>query len=89
MNLKNGGVSFWYRDIGGLPKKFASLSSNVEADVCIIGGGYTGLWTAYYLKKIQPELKVIILEKEFCGFIFDVVMFPMPICTTTFLIFFD
>ncbi len=68
MNFKNGGVSFWYRDIGGLPKKFASLSSNVEADVCIIGGGYTGLWTAYYLKKIQPELKVIILEKEFCGF---------------------
>ena len=68
MNLKNGGVSFWYRDIGELPKKFPSLSSNVEADVCIIGGGYTGLWTAYYLKKIQPKLTVIILEKEFCGF---------------------
>ena len=68
MNFKNGDVSFWYRDIGGLPKKFPSLSANAEADVCIIGGGYTGLWTAYYLKKIQPKLTVIILEKEFCGF---------------------
>ena len=67
MNFKNGVFFFWYRDIGGLPKKFASLSSNVEADVCIIGGGYTGC-DCLLFEKIQPELKVIILEKEFCGF---------------------
>ncbi|MFD2350809.1 NAD(P)/FAD-dependent oxidoreductase [Nonomuraea ferruginea] len=33
-----------------------------------MGGGYTGLWTAYYLKKAQPDLRIAVLEKEFAGF---------------------
>ncbi len=46
----NGNVSFWYADLG-LPEKRAALPGDREADICIIGAGYTGLWTAYYLKK--------------------------------------
>src|SRR5690606_17161410 len=34
----------------------------------IVGAGYTGLWTAYYLKKADPALRVVVLEKEFAGF---------------------
>lgn len=64
----NGEVSFWYADIGGLPEHRAALSGDVQADVCIIGAGYTGLWTAYYLLKSNPALKVVIVEKEFAGF---------------------
>lgn len=37
-------------------------------DVAVVGGGYTGLWTAYYLKKAQPDLRIAVLEKEFAGF---------------------
>ena len=68
MTFKNGGISFWYRDIGTFPERRPSLSKNIGADVCIIGAGYTGLWTAYYLKKSQPSLNIVILEKEFSGF---------------------
>jgi glycine/D-amino acid oxidase-like deaminating enzyme len=39
-----------------------------EADVAIVGAGYTGLWTAYYLKKADPALRVVVLEAEYAGF---------------------
>ncbi|HEY3687397.1 MAG TPA: FAD-dependent oxidoreductase [Streptosporangiaceae bacterium] len=63
----NGGVSFWYRQIG-LPRRRDPLDGAVEADVCVVGGGFTGLWTAYYLKKADPALRVVVVEKEFAGF---------------------
>jgi glycine/D-amino acid oxidase-like deaminating enzyme len=36
--------------------------------VCIVGGGFTGLWTAYELRRAAPELEVIVLEGEHAGF---------------------
>ncbi|MGB3148642.1 MAG: FAD-binding oxidoreductase [Paracoccaceae bacterium] len=63
-----GEVSFWYRDLGGLPKRRAPLAGDMTADVCIVGAGYTGLWSAFYLKQAAPELKIVIVEKEFAGF---------------------
>lgn len=69
MDVKtNGNISFWYADIGGIPQKRPPLPGNREADVCIIGAGYTGLWTAYYLKKANPGLNIVVLEREFAGF---------------------
>jgi hypothetical protein len=62
-----GDVSFWYADIG-LPVRRAALDGDATADVCIIGAGYTGLWTAWYLKQANPGLQVVVLEKEFAGF---------------------
>ena len=62
-----GNVSFWYADIG-LPPRRAALHGDTTADVAIIGAGYTGLWTAYYLKKAQPSLDILIIEKDFAGF---------------------
>ncbi len=64
----NGNVSFWYADLGGLPEKRAALPGDRAADICIIGAGYTGLWTAYYLKKADPSLSIVIVEREFAGF---------------------
>ena len=66
-DFANGGVSFWYRQIG-VPLPRAALPGSREYDVAIVGGGYTGLWTAYYLKKAQPDLRIAILEREFAGF---------------------
>lgn len=64
----NGDVSFWYSDLGGVPAQRASLPGDIVADVCIVGAGYTGLWTAYYLKQAQPDLDIAVIEKEFAGF---------------------
>lgn len=66
--MRNGETSFWYRDIGGAPARRAPLPGNIDADVCIVGAGYTGLWTAYYLKKADPSLNVVVVEREFAGF---------------------
>lgn len=44
------------------------LSGDVDCDVVIIGAGYTGLWTAYYLKTLQPDLRIVVLEAEAAGF---------------------
>lgn len=63
----NGNVSHWWTQIG-LPAPRARLDGNLAVDVAIVGGGYTGMWTAYYLKKARPELRIAILEARFCGF---------------------
>ncbi|WP_375792295.1 FAD-dependent oxidoreductase [Streptomyces rhizosphaericus] len=45
-----------------------ALPGDRDADVVIIGAGYSGLWTAYYLLTADPSLRVVVLEKEFVGF---------------------
>jgi glycine/D-amino acid oxidase-like deaminating enzyme len=65
--VRNGDVSFWWHS-QGMPPRHQSLPEGTEADVCIVGGGYTGLWTAYYLKRADPSLRVVVLEAAFAGF---------------------
>ncbi|MEU9101171.1 FAD-dependent oxidoreductase [Streptomyces sp. NPDC048361] len=67
MSAINGGISFWYAT-DGLPTPREPLPGPATADVVIVGGGYTGLWTAYYLKKAAPSLDVAVLESRFCGY---------------------
>jgi glycine/D-amino acid oxidase-like deaminating enzyme len=59
--------SFWLDQVDARPTRPA-LAETREADVCIIGGGFTGLWTAYELLRSAPELEVIVLEGEHVGF---------------------
>ncbi|WP_256640409.1 NAD(P)/FAD-dependent oxidoreductase [Streptomyces murinus] len=66
-SVVNGGISFWYVD-DGLPAVREPLPGDATADVVIVGGGYTGLWTAYYLKKAAPFLRITVLEQKFCGY---------------------
>jgi glycine/D-amino acid oxidase-like deaminating enzyme len=61
-------LSMWFDSFEDPIRPRSPLSGTVEADVAIVGGGYTGLWTAYYLKKADPSLKIAILESEICGF---------------------
>jgi glycine/D-amino acid oxidase-like deaminating enzyme len=44
------------------------LGGDADADVAIVGAGYTGLWTAYYLLGLDPGLRVVVLEAEIAGF---------------------
>jgi glycine/D-amino acid oxidase-like deaminating enzyme len=63
-----GETSFWWASTGGAPPRRPPLDGDREADVCIVGAGYTGLWTAYYLKRADPSLEVVVLEREHAGF---------------------
>ena len=45
-----------------------SLDGDLDADVAIVGAGYSGLWTAYYLAEADPTLRIVVLEKEVAGF---------------------
>ena len=60
------GISLWMEQAGPVPRP--PLPGDREVDVAIVGGGYTGLWTAYYLKTLAPTLSVCILEAHICGF---------------------
>lgn len=63
----NGGVSYWYA-AEGLPIPRAPLAGDTTVDIAIVGAGYTGLWAAYYLKKSEPNLNIVVLESRFAGF---------------------
>src|SRR4051795_6340934 len=60
--------SWWWADLGGLPTSRPALDGDREADVCVVGAGYTGLWTAYELLRADPSLSVVVLEREVAGF---------------------
>ncbi len=63
-----GSYSFWLETAGEELAPRPSLPGPTEADVAILGAGFTGLWTAYYLLKQQPSLRVVVLESEIAGF---------------------
>ena len=62
-------VPFWFDEAMTAADEISAslLTHDITTDVCIIGGGFTGLWTAINLKLIKPELDVVIIEKDLCG----------------------
>ncbi len=64
--MHNG--SLWFDSLGPDDLGLAPEPMPAQVDVAIIGGGYTGLWTAYYLSQQCPDLKIAILEAEVFGF---------------------
>jgi glycine/D-amino acid oxidase-like deaminating enzyme len=62
--------AWWLEDAlarEGDPASAPPLAEDATADVAIVGGGYTGLWTALALRERAPELRVTLLEAEICG----------------------
>ena len=53
------------REAGAAPAP--ALDGDATADVAIVGGGYTGLWTALALRERDPNLRVTLVEAEICG----------------------
>lgn len=60
--------SFWLETCGDDLTPRPPLDGSIDVDVAILGAGYSGLWTAYYLLEREPSLKVAIIEKEIAGF---------------------
>jgi glycine/D-amino acid oxidase-like deaminating enzyme len=61
--------SWWLREAmeHDLGKACPPLDGDVKADVVIVGGGFTGLWTAYFLTERNPDLGIVVLERDVCG----------------------
>ena len=57
----------WWLEEAGEVTPTAPLDGDARADVAIVGGGYLGLWTAWQLKELEPELDVLVLEAAVCG----------------------
>ena len=61
-------LSLWHDTAGEDWTPRPSLPGSTSCDVVIVGAGFTGLWTAYYLRKVDPGLRVVVLEAEVAGF---------------------
>ena len=60
--------SLWLDQYPGSLDARPPLESDLQVDVAIVGGGFTGLWTAYYLSELDPSMRICVLEREVCGF---------------------
>jgi len=58
--------SLW-RNQGSITARDCVKAAN-SFDVAIIGGGFSGLWSAYHLKQLQPSLKIAIFEQKYVGY---------------------
>ena len=64
-------VSLWFDSFaagGGNLTPRAALPGDIAVDVAIVGAGFSGLWTAYYLQRADPSLRIAVVEKEIAGF---------------------
>jgi glycine/D-amino acid oxidase-like deaminating enzyme len=60
--------SLWLDGVPGPLTPRPALAASAECDVAIVGAGFTGLWTAYYLARRRPELRITVVEREIAGY---------------------
>ena len=61
-------LSLWHDTVPGSLIPGEPLRTDTDADVAIVGAGFTGLWTAYYLSRADPALRIVVCEREIAGF---------------------
>jgi glycine/D-amino acid oxidase-like deaminating enzyme len=64
--MKHTAHGYWLEEVGAVAPA-PPLDADRDADVVIVGGGFTGLWAAWHLKRLQPEARVVLLEADGCG----------------------
>ncbi len=57
----------WWQQEAQAPVRAPSLRDDLGADVLIVGGGYTGMWAAWFLTELEPNARVVLLEADRCG----------------------
>jgi len=60
--------SLWLDTLDPPITRRSPLDGDLSVDIAIVGGGFSGLWTAYYLLASDPNLNVLVIESEYCGF---------------------
>jgi glycine/D-amino acid oxidase-like deaminating enzyme len=58
--------SAWLREAGPI-EPLAALEGSRHAEICIVGGGFTGMWTALRIKQLEPDRDVVLIEADVCG----------------------
>jgi glycine/D-amino acid oxidase-like deaminating enzyme len=61
-------LSLWWEEIPGPLPSRPPLSGDHDVDVCVVGAGFTGLWTAHSLARADPHLRIAVVEREVAGF---------------------
>jgi glycine/D-amino acid oxidase-like deaminating enzyme len=64
--MKHTAHGYWLEEAGAVAPA-PPLEGDRDADVVVIGGGFTGLWAAWQVKQLQPEARVVLLEADLCG----------------------
>jgi glycine/D-amino acid oxidase-like deaminating enzyme len=65
--MRHTRLGYWIEEAGEVAPRLP-LAGDLEADVLVVGGGYTGMWTAWYLRRLEPAARVVLLETEpVCG----------------------
>ncbi len=64
--MKHTPHGYWLEEAGAVAPA-PPLDGDRDADVVIVGGGFTGLWAAWHVKQLQPEARVVLLEADSCG----------------------
>lgn len=64
--MKHTPHGYWLEEAGPV-EPAPPLLGDRDADVVVLGGGFTGLWTAWHLKQLEPEARVVLLEADGCG----------------------
>jgi glycine/D-amino acid oxidase-like deaminating enzyme len=60
-------LGYWTQEAGDVTSR-PPLDEDRDADLLIVGGGYTGMWTAWHAHKLAPEARIVVLESEpVCG----------------------
>ena len=57
----------WWLAEAGLPAPQPPLRAEIDADVGVVGGGYTGMWAAWFVSVLAPAARIVIVEAELCG----------------------
>ena len=61
-------LSFWHDTVPGTLGPGDPLPGDLDADVAIVGAGFTGMWTAYYLARRDPTIRIVVCEREIAGY---------------------
>ncbi len=64
--MRHDAHGHWIAEAGA-PEPLPPLDGDVSADVVVVGGGYTGMWTAWHVLEAQPDARVVLLEAGRCG----------------------
>jgi glycine/D-amino acid oxidase-like deaminating enzyme len=65
--MRHSARSWWLDEAGGIADPCPPLAGDVAADVAIVGGGYSGLWTAWHVLELAPQARVVLVEADLCG----------------------
>ncbi len=65
--MKHTRLGYWIEEAGDVTPR-PPLDTDRDADILIVGGGYTGMWTAWHARRLDPDARIVILESEpVCG----------------------